>query len=35
MKRNNGNGWEQILKHFHEDRPLTTFEASRICGVVH
>lgn len=34
MKRN-GNGWEQILKHLYEERPLTTFEASKICGVVH
>ena len=28
-------GWLQILKHIREDRPLTTFEASRICGVSH
>ena len=34
MKRN-GNGWEQILKHLREERPLTTFEVSKICGVVH
>lgn len=31
----NGNSWEQILKHLKEDRPLTTFEVSKICGVVH
>jgi len=28
-------GWDQLLKHIREDRPLTTFEVSKICGVVH
>lgn len=34
MKRT-GNGWNQILKHLKEERPLTTFEVAKICGVVH
>src|SRR3989338_3939410 len=33
--RINGNGWEQLLKRLGEDKPLTTFEVSKICGVVH
>lgn len=27
--------WDNILKHIQEDKPLTTFEISQICGVVH
>lgn len=32
--RQNGPGWDQLLKHIKEERPLTTFEVSKICGVV-
>lgn len=28
-------GWKIIKKHLENDRPLTTFEVSKICGVVH
>src|SRR4051812_18411103 len=27
--------WGQIVEHIRKERPLTTFEGSRICGVVH
>ncbi len=27
--------WGSMLRHILEDKPLTTFEVSRICGVVH
>ena len=27
--------WDQLRKHIMEDKPLTTFEVSKICGVVH
>jgi len=33
--KQSGIGWDQLLKHLRENRPLTTFEVSRICGVVH
>lgn len=38
MERRGKRGSEpltQLLKHIRENRPLTTFEVSRICGVVH
>ena len=35
MKISHGNGWQSILQRIREKRPLTTFEVSRICGVVH
>ena len=35
LKLENHNGWSQILRHIKADRPLTTFEVSRVCGVVH
>ena len=33
--KNKSNGWGPVLKHITENRPLTTFEVSRVCGVVH
>ena len=34
-KKRDGSSLNQLLKHIKENRPLTTFEVSRICGVVH